>query len=127
MPQSRIIFSTSEPYFPAAKQELLAAFEGARVERLGPEVGCLEAEDLDIAAVVEACQGRPVVFVRHLMREVARIHFDNVSDHLDAVATAIQRHVEDAPVNDEPALQVWTTGQVPGNLRADELRMRLAD
>ncbi|MGH2532305.1 MAG: SAM-dependent methyltransferase [Thermomicrobiales bacterium] len=127
MSQPRVIFSTAEPYFHAAQQELRAAFEVACIERLGPEVGCLEVGDLDVAAVAETCRRRPVVFVRHLMREVARIPFDSTSDDPDAVVTKVLGHFDFIPTKDNPALQVWVSGRAPGELRADDLRKRVAD
>ena len=70
---SRIIFSASNDYLSVAGIELRSLVPGGEVERLGPETGLLEAVGTGIANIAEACRRRPVVFVRHLMRERARV------------------------------------------------------
>jgi 23S rRNA (cytidine2498-2'-O)-methyltransferase len=126
MGRSRVVFSASEDYFPAARQELLAAFGGATIERLGPDTGCLRAEGIDIGDVSRACRQRPIVFVRHLMRELARIPLTEVAADLDRVyETALGLLTGHRPAL-ETALQVWVSGAPPGDYRADELRERVA-
>lgn len=126
-PRSRTIVSAAESYLDAATAILRSVFPGAEVERLGPDVACLDAQGVGIAAVVEACRHHPIPFIRHLMREEHRLPFtDGLGDVdrvLDAVGELLGRH------RDRPslALQLWASGVSPAGYRLEYLRHRVAD
>ncbi|MGH8902248.1 MAG: SAM-dependent methyltransferase [Egibacteraceae bacterium] len=121
-----VIFSASEPFFRAAEEELRSAFTPAvKVHRLGPDAGRLESKSIDIAEVAEMCRRRPVVFVRHLMRELATVPIaaDRDCDAKQAREMAVRLAAEGA--GQDISLQVWVSG--PSAIRAEGLRATLAD
>jgi 23S rRNA (cytidine2498-2'-O)-methyltransferase len=103
---SNVIFSTSEEGFPLAVRELREEF-GRRlpVERLGPDVGT--AAGLSVAEVAERCRRRPIVFVKHLTSEVARL------DPGAALSTIAAAAVENMPPVPTVAVQAWVSGRGP--------------
>ena len=120
----RTIISFSEPYFGAAREELSARFAGAKIERLGAEVGSIETAggsigdtgDIgDIGEVAAACRSHQVVFVRHLIREQRRLPLADVTDDPDLAADTI---VELLRAPDRPrqlALQIWADESSPAD------------
>jgi 23S rRNA (cytidine2498-2'-O)-methyltransferase len=126
MVHSRTVFSASEAYFPAAKQELLSVFRNARVERLGPDAGGLEAEGVDISDVAQACCRHRIIFVRHLMREVARIPVPDAASDIDRVSEVIIGKAISHNAGPTLSLQVWLSGPSPLTYRPDELWKRVA-
>lgn len=113
---TRVIVSTSEAYFAAARQELARTFPNSTVERLGPDLGALDLGSLDIGEVAQECRSRPVVFVRHLMREMARIPLDSSLATVDAaVYEAVHRLSPGEPGGQSLALQVWASEPSPEN------------
>ena len=103
---SSVIFSASEESFPLAVRELREEF-GRRlpIERLGPDIGT--AAGLDVAEVAERCRRRPIVFVKHLTAEVARL------DPGAALSTVAAAAVEDLPPEPAVAVQAWVSGRSP--------------
>ena len=125
--RTRVVFSVAEDYFAAATAELRAAFGDAEVERLGPDAGCLAVEDVDIEGVAAACLQRPIVFVRHLMREVERVPVDGEAATIDRVRDAALAIARDPGVGPDLALQVWTSGPSSTVYRSDEVWRQIAD
>jgi 23S rRNA (cytidine2498-2'-O)-methyltransferase len=101
-----VIFSASEESFPLAVRELREEF-GRRlpVERLGPDVGT--AAGLSVAEVAERCRRRPIVFVKHLTAEVARL------DAGAALSTIAAAALENLPPVAAVAIQAWVSGRSP--------------
>ena len=129
MSQARTVFSASEASYSAAAKELRGVFGGALVERLGPDVGCLHAAGVDIADIAdiaEECRRRPLVFVRHLMREEARVSAE-ASDAGNLISGAAIDLARSHAIASELALQIWVSGDATVGPRADELRSRVAD
>lgn len=122
-----IIFSVLEDYFPEAAEELHEAFSASKIERLGPDVGRFEATGIDISDVAEESRRRPLIFVRHLMRELARFPLKNLADDLDEVYETALRLLESNHVGAAIALQVWRSGVSPLNYRPEELWHHLAE
>lgn len=125
MPDSRTVFSASDAYFSAAAKELLGVFEAAHVERLGPDTGCLHAEGAGIADVADMCRRQPLVFVRHLMREEARIAVE-AHDAVDRVAATALDLVRNHAVEDELAVRVWMSGAPAFGWRPEDVWRRIA-
>ncbi len=120
-----IVVSTAEEMLPAATAELRAALPGVRVEPLAPGTGLLTG-DLDLATVARICRETPVVFVRHLMREIARLPLAELQarpDRLGEAAVAVLR----AEPHHEIALQLWQAGNPDLPHRPDELWHMVAD
>jgi 23S rRNA (cytidine2498-2'-O)-methyltransferase len=109
----RTIFSFSEPYYPAAREELSAHFRGAKIERLGAEAGSVEAEGIDIGDVAAACRAHQIIFVRHLMREAARLPLADVADDPDLVPDALSELLRTSGGPRQLALQVWADEASP--------------
>ena len=125
-PTHRTIFSVSKDYFAAAAAELCDAFPAARIERVGLEAGRLTVERAGISEVAEACGRRPIVFVRHLMRELLVVPFNSAGDHGSAIADQLSELRPPDSSNCQVALQVWSVGSAPAGFRADELWCRVA-
>lgn len=117
----RTIFSVSEDFFAAAGTELRAEFPEATIERIGPEAGRLTTRTAAISTVAEACRQRPIVFVRHLMRERIAIPVTEAGCDGTAVVGEVQGLVEREASGRQIALQVWSSGSSPTGFRADEL------
>jgi 23S rRNA (cytidine2498-2'-O)-methyltransferase len=123
---SRIVFSTSDDYFRAAKQELLSVAPRSQVDRLGPGTGCLVGGGLPIADLAEACRHRPIVFVRHLLREVARLPRGGADQPSELICDAVTRVMETDAIGSSVALQVWEDGPAPAAARVEHLWQRVA-
>lgn len=125
MPAARVFFSADEDYLAVASRELRDAFPDATVAPYGPDLGGVLADGLSIAAVASACRERPVVFVRHLFREVGAVTRDRATDP-DAVAADAAGIWREMPIPAAVALHVWSSGPVALPFRTDELWRALA-
>lgn len=127
MPAPPIVFSTDPEYFGAAQRELAAALPGVTVDRLGPDLGRLTGGPdgpAGIDAIVERFREQPVVFVRHLMSEVATLRLNDVRRDKQAVGKAVTGLVtEGATIN----LQIWATGESSLAYGNEELWHHLSD
>lgn len=125
MPTSRVFFSADEEYLSAASQELRDIFPDAGITPHGPDLGGISADGLAIAGIATACRDQPVMFVRHLFREVGFIPTARVID-LDTVAAGAIATWLSLPVAQAVALHVWASGPVTAPFRTDELWRALA-
>lgn len=125
MASSRLLYSASEDYLDAATEELRELYPDAQFGVLGPDLGFLEAEGLNITDLATTCRETPTVFVRHLMREVAFIPAADAQDMDDVVDAAVEAW-QALPLRSDLSLQVWLTGESPVPYRPDELRLELA-
>lgn len=128
MPSSRVFFSADEDYLAAASQELRDVFPDAVFTMHGPDLGGISAEGLSIATIAAACRDQPVMFVRHLFREVGEGGVDLAAGEIDldtlaADAIAIWLALPVAPAI---ALHVWASEPVKTSFRTDELWRALA-
>lgn len=126
MPSSRVFFSTDEDYLGAASQELRELFPDAAIKPEGPDLGSIEAEGLAIAEIASACREIPVVFVRHLFREVGSIPLAHATTIEGVSAGAIETWLR-LPVAPAVALHVWASGPIGVPFRTDELWRSLAE
>lgn len=126
MTGSRLLFSSGEDYLPAAIGELRAIYPDATFGELGPDLGWLDADGLNISDLATACRDTPTVFVRHLMREIAFIPAAEAQVLDDVVDRAIEAWTA-LPLRPDLSLQVWLTGESPVPYRPDELRLDLAE
>jgi 23S rRNA (cytidine2498-2'-O)-methyltransferase len=110
-----VIFSTSEEYFAAARQELSTVFPRSKIARLGPELGSVGADTLDIGDIAEACRAQPLVFPRHLMREMARIPLAAGPETVEAVYGTVRQLAMRHLAGHTFAFQVWATELSPAN------------
>jgi 23S rRNA (cytidine2498-2'-O)-methyltransferase len=116
----RTIFSFAEPYFAAAREELSARFPGAKIERLGAEVGSIEAARVAIGDVAAACHAHQIVFLRHLMEERARIPLTDAADDPDLVYDALLELLRGAGHPRQLAVQVWADGSSGDEASGDQ-------
>ena len=129
MSQSRLLFSADELYLHSAIDELRELYPDAELRPVGPDLGSIAAEGLAIAELATACRERPIVFVRHLFREVGSIPAAaraTSTSLADVVAIALGTWGA-LPVGPTVALQVWASGEVTIPFRTDELWHALAD
>lgn len=134
MISSRLLFSADDTYLHAAIQELRELYPDARVQPVGADLGSIEAEGLAIAELAAACRERPVIFVRHLFREIGSVTVATGTSLEDVVAIALGTWSA-LPVAPAVALQVWSSGARDGAcsgdvdlpFRTDELWHALAD
>ena len=125
MTNQPIVFSTDPEYFAAAGQELTAAFPAATVERLGPDLGRLSGGPANLDELRDRLRARPVVFVRHLMREVAMLPLATVRRDKRSVGRAVLDLVPTG--SDAIGLQIWTSGESKLAYGNEELWHHLAD
>lgn len=132
----RIVFSADPDYLHAARHELERAFPGALTDRLGPDLGLMTEVGDDLDAVVAHLRTAPVVFVRHVMREVAELLLSQVRRDKQAVSRAVLPLLptvdgdSDATGGDaghDLALQIWASGDSPLTYGNEELWHHLAD
>lgn len=126
MPSSRVFFSADEDYLGAASQELRDLFPDAAIKPEGPDLASIEAEGLAIAGIASACRESPVVFVRHLFREVGFIPLTAATTIATATARAIETWLR-LPVAPAVTLHVWASGPIGVPFRTDELWRSLAE
>ncbi|GAA2793330.1 SAM-dependent methyltransferase [Crossiella cryophila] len=106
---TRVLFSASEEYFAAASRGLRELAPGGKVERIGPDLGCLTT-DGTLAEIADATRAKPVVFVRHLTEELLRLPAAEASlDALTAAAGPLLAERVDAGA--EVAVQAWVSGK----------------
>jgi 23S rRNA (cytidine2498-2'-O)-methyltransferase len=100
-----VLFSAAEESLGLAIRELRAAFPAADLARVGPDLGALTGPD--IAGIAAHCQDDPLVFVRHLTVETARV------SRLTGLGPAAVSAVGDAAIRDgaEIAVQAWASGE----------------
>lgn len=122
---TRVHVSADESYLHAAAAELREAFPDASVVPVGPDLAAIEADGLAIAAIAATCRERPVVFVRHLFREIGCIPRAAATDLATVCTAAIDAWLP-LPVAPAVALHVWASGQVVMPFRTDELWRALA-
>jgi 23S rRNA (cytidine2498-2'-O)-methyltransferase len=114
----RVMFSFAENSFDATLAELRAAFgQDLTTERLGPDVAVIAGPVPGVAEVFDACTREPMVFVRHLTCELARISPSEAAE-INVVADTIRSI---APPVRDLALQVWLSGSSPLGYGASEL------
>ncbi len=126
MSQSRLFFSADEIYLHSAIDELRELYPDAALRPVGPDLGSFAAEGISIAELATACRERPVVFVRHLFREVGSVPMSGATSLEDVVAIALGIWSA-LPVAPAVALQVWASGDVNYPFRTDELWHAVAD
>ena len=124
MPQLSIVFSTDPDYFAAAQRELGMAFPSATVERLGPDLGRLTGGPDELPAVLDRLLEVPVVFVRHLMREVAILPLDRVRRDKQSVSKAV---IDLVSAGTPLAVQIWSSGESQLIYGAEELWHHLSE
>ncbi len=127
MSETVIIFSAHESYLPAAIEELHEAVPGARLERVGPDAGRLRTGEVDIAEVAAVCRERPIVFVQHLMRELATIAVGHETEIANEIVSNALDALEDMGTEREIALQVWRSGEAALGPRNDLLWREIAE
>lgn len=108
--RGNVMFSAAETGYGAAVYELRDTF-GSRlaVERLGPDLGVISSPALSVGDVARACQLTPLLFIRHLTVERARIPRDEARN-VDAVAEVVRNLLAEHPIGTDLALQTWATG-----------------
>jgi len=126
VPSSRVFFSADEDYLGAASQELRDLFPDAAITPEGPDLGSIDAEGLAIADIASACRESPVVFVRHLFREVGFIPLASATTIEAVAARAVETWLR-LPVAPAVALHVWASGPIGVPFRTDELWRSLAE
>jgi 23S rRNA (cytidine2498-2'-O)-methyltransferase len=114
-----VLFSAAEAFYAHAEQELKAVAPGARLRRLGPDLGVLEGDGAQIERLAARCRSEPVVFVRHLAQLAAHV----ATADADALVAAAVRVGTDAKLA-RLSLQAWASG-VRGQ-HAEALRQRVA-
>ncbi len=124
MSSQPIVFSTDPDYFAAAQRELGMAFPDATVERLGPDLGRLTGGPEELPVLLDRIRNVPVVFVRHLMREVMTLPVNSIRRDKQSVSkTVIDLVAAGTPL----AVQIWSSGESPLSYGAEELWHHLSD
>lgn len=101
--------SASEEAFGLAVRELKSAFGNRlEVERVGPDLGIASAPGLVVAEVARRCERMPLMFMRHLSVEVARLGVD--APVAEVAATAL-RAIREAGTGTDIAVQAWMSGE----------------
>ncbi len=126
MSGSRLIYSAAADYLSAATGELRALFPDGRFSTLGEDLATVSADGLSIADLARACRDEPVLFVRHLMREVGAIPAADATS-LDAVVNAATSAWNALPIRPRILLQAWSINEADYPFRTDELWHALAD
>ena len=126
MPVTSVIFSADGAYLSTATTELLRLFPEARVEAVAPDASRLQGEAVEIARVATACRTGPVVFVRHLMQQVAEIPLAPGQDLAAEISSVWFNLLATQQIDRAVALQVWRSGESPAAPRTDDLWNDLA-
>jgi 23S rRNA (cytidine2498-2'-O)-methyltransferase len=120
------MISAAESSFGSAVEELRRAFDrGIKVERLGPDVGVVAATSPTVKDIASACVHTPLVFIRHLTVELARLTPTQAQDPV-AVSRVVRSIAESSATGRTLALQTWTSGESKIGYSAAELRDQLA-
>jgi 23S rRNA (cytidine2498-2'-O)-methyltransferase len=123
MPNQPIVFSADPEYFVAAQRELSVAFPKAAIERLGPDLGRLTGGPAELTDMLDALREQPVVFVRHLMREVATLPLATVRRDKQSASRAV---LDLVPGGGAVGLQIWASGESKLSYGNEELWHHLA-
>lgn len=116
-----VMFSAAEPSFHAAVKELRDEFGASlKVQRLGEDVGVIDASGPSVAEVASACRRTLLPFIRHLTVELARVPGADIEAVVEAARGL------DAPVGDL-SLQVWVSGQAGFGYGSRDLFDRLSE
>lgn len=106
----RVMFSAAEESFTSAVRELRGAFgRSVTVERLGPDVGVISTTAPKVPEVASACLDHPLVFIRHLTVEIARVGREDAAD-IGTIAEVARSAMTDWPVGADLAVQAWVSG-----------------
>ena len=106
----RVMFSVAEQSFGSAVRELRAEYgPKLHVERVAPDLGVIAAATPKVSEVAVACTSRPLVFIRHLTVEMARVARPEAAD-LAAVALAARSILAGNAVGAALAVQTWVSG-----------------
>ncbi|MGH3829164.1 MAG: SAM-dependent methyltransferase [Pseudonocardiaceae bacterium] len=104
------MFSVAEDSYACAVRELRDEFGRAlKVERLGPDLGVLTTAAPKVGEVAAACARRPLVFLRHLSLEVARVEGADAAE-LRAVRAAALSVVTSHVTCSTLAVHTWAIG-----------------
>jgi len=107
----RVIFSAAEESYPLAVRELQDEFgRDANIERVGPDTGVLIRSGLTAAEVARQCRRRPIVFVKHLTAEVARLAAGADLSLAEVGAAAADAAAARVGPGATLAVQVWPSG-----------------
>jgi 23S rRNA (cytidine2498-2'-O)-methyltransferase len=122
----RVMFSVAEESFGLAVRELRDEF-GKRldVERMGPDVGVIATRTPEVGEVAAACAQRPLVFIRHLTVELARVPPAEATS-IDAVVDVARSVVVGSLVGAKLAVQTWVSGAANVGYGSGELFGHLA-
>ena len=126
-PTTSVLFSAAEPYVDAAINELKNAFQRRMLsfERLGPDTCLVHTVGVAAPEIFAASYRIPLVFVRHLVDEVARVRPLEDEEYLvDELVERIQE-LTGQHGHSHLSLQAWSTGRTP--IGAEHLRFKIAD
>jgi 23S rRNA (cytidine2498-2'-O)-methyltransferase len=97
---NRVLFSTSAESYDLAAAELRRRFGRIPITRVGPDTGVAGLGPLGVVA--DECRPRPLLFVKHLTRCVARLDAPTLADLTTAAAAAVG--------TERIAVQAWVSG-----------------
>ncbi|RMI28750.1 SAM-dependent methyltransferase [Streptomyces triticirhizae] len=124
--QAPVLVSFAEEYFAAVSRELRREAPVAAIERLGPDLAGVTLRGADLGELATVVREAPVVFVKHLTGEAARLPLDGVTlpaVAAEALAVADQR----LPAGGELALQCWVSGKDRTGFGSAALFREIAD
>jgi len=112
----RIMFSASEGGYPLAEREIrLEIGADASIERLGPDVGVISGSDISVTVLARRCATKPLCFVTHLTREVARLGplLEPENGGRPSPGAVVAAAVEACGRLSAVAVQAWVSGTNP--------------
>lgn len=114
-----------EDSFGLAVRELRDEFgRGLNVERIGPDLGVIATATPKVGEVAAACARRPLVFLRHLSVEVARVGRADAAE-MRAVSTAVLPVIASHSCS-QLAVHTWASGAPKIGYSSGELFTQLA-
>ncbi len=120
------MFSVAEDSFGSAVRELREEFGRAlRVERVGPDLGVIATATPKVGEVAAACARRPLVFLRHLSVEMARVQSADAAE-TGAVSAAALSVVTGQLTCSTLAVHTWVSGAPRIGYRSGDLFNLLA-
>jgi 23S rRNA (cytidine2498-2'-O)-methyltransferase len=120
------MFSVAEPSFGSAVRELRSEYgPSLHVERVGPDLGVLTTGTPEVGDVAAACESRPLVFIRHLTVERARVTGSQATE-VAAVASAARAVLAENAIGGALAVQTWVSGSTATGYGSGELFGHLA-
>jgi 23S rRNA (cytidine2498-2'-O)-methyltransferase len=126
-PAGRVMFSVAEQSFGSAVRELRTEYgRTLPIERVGPDLGVIAATTPKVDDVAAACTSRPLVFVRHLTVEMARVAPEHARD-VAAVASAARSTLVNTAVEGALAVQTWVSGSAGLGYGSRDLFAALAE